>query len=169
MTVSTCADQRRCSLLWCMIAAIKGLCSPGHRILGSSSTCCKRRVDRPVSVCFCVKHALPNAHRGSFLPRARQSFLLEQGPPLCEECVSDALPHTGRSIDTHVRTGRGSAHRCQSACRSQSKDHSFIFCIPPAGQRSSDAPKRQKSPQSQKKAASAHHYSKQPRKFIVGF
>lgn len=110
MTVSTCADQRRCSLLWCMIAAIKGLCSPGRRILGSSSTCCKRHVARPVSVCFCVKHALPNAHRGSFLPRARQSFLLEQGPPLCEECVSDALPHTQAGALTRTSDRAGAAH-----------------------------------------------------------
>lgn len=34
----------------------KGLCSPGYRILLPSSTCCKRHVDGPASVCFCVKH-----------------------------------------------------------------------------------------------------------------
>lgn len=98
-------------------------------------------------ICVFSVHAPTNAHRGSFLLWALQSFLLEQGPPLCEECVSDAVPHTGRSIDTHVWMGRGSTRRCQSACRSPSKDHSFRFCIPPAGQRSSDAPKHQKYPQ----------------------
>lgn len=118
-----------------------GLCSPGRRILVPPSTCCKRRVDRPASVCFCGKRALANAHRGSFLRRAGLSFLLEQGPPLCEECVSDA--HVGRVGAAHAGVN-------QHAGPSQRVIHSF----------SASLQQVTKMPTKPRKAASADHCSK---------